>query len=137
MSDKLTQGQRIRMLRIKKRFTLEYVAKHLKTTKQAIHKYEADIVKKIPNEKLFLLSNLLNCSVEYIVGDSNDASPPQINAEQTKKLLSITLQNSDLKSKTDNIDSLQFYHELMCTVTKLSITDRNTVLKFAKFLEQE
>ncbi len=134
MSDTLTQGQRIRMLRLKKRFTLEFVAQSLKTTRQAIHKYEADIVKKIPTDKLILLSNLFNCSLAYLQCESDDDTPPS--THQTSETLFTPLPTLNINAKDINNDFLSFYHEFMDTVTQLSPENLQSVLQFAKFLAQ-
>lgn len=64
----MTKGQRIKYLREKKKMTQEELAKHLKTTKQTISKYEKDIVTNIPSDRIEELAVVLNSTPEYILG---------------------------------------------------------------------
>ncbi len=117
MSDTLTQGQRIRKLRIERRYTQEYLADHLDTTKQAIYKYEADIVQNIPPEKLLHLAQLLGCSVSYLQGETEDpgaAPEPPVTAAVG--------------------DSFRFYQEFTSVLSQLSGAERAGVMAYAQFL---
>jgi transcriptional regulator with XRE-family HTH domain len=121
MPDKLTQGQRIRKLRIERRYTQEYLADRLGTTKQAIYKYEADIVRRIPEDKLQRLACLLGCSVEWLQGLTETVgSAPQLAAPF-------------LGAKTAD-DPFQLYQEFMDVMCLLSPEERRTALDFAQYL---
>ena len=61
-------GNRIRKERKRLNLSLEDVANHLKTTKQAIYKYENDIVTNIPPEKIEKLAEFLHVSPSYLFG---------------------------------------------------------------------
>lgn len=63
-----TQGQRIKRLREKLGLTLEEVGKEIGLTKQAIYKYENDIVTNIPYDKILLLSKALQVEPWEILG---------------------------------------------------------------------
>ena len=64
----MTIGEKIRFLRIKQNLSQEALAKALKTTKQAIYKYENGIVTNIPLDKLEILSNVLDTTPAYLMG---------------------------------------------------------------------
>lgn len=72
-------GQRIKLAREKKGMTLEEVAKLCDTTKQTIYKYESEIVKKIPYDKIVLLSNALSVSPSYLFEwDEKEEQPADV-----------------------------------------------------------
>lgn len=75
-----THGQRIKRFREKLRLTLEDVGKDIGLTKQAIYKYENDIVSNIPYDKILLLAKALHVKPWEILGWEN---PEQ---DQTFKL---------------------------------------------------
>lgn len=64
----MTLGEKIRYLRIKNHLSQEALATALKTTKQAIYKYENGIVTNIPLDKIEILSNILNTTPSYLMG---------------------------------------------------------------------
>ncbi|MBQ7858600.1 MAG: XRE family transcriptional regulator [Faecalibacterium sp.] len=109
-----TQGQRIRQMRRQKRYTQDYVAAQLNTTKQAIYKYETDIVHNIPPEKLEKLARLLGCSAAYLQGLTDD--PGAMPADRALPPSSPLLQ------------------QLTETVQALPAAEQQTVLQFARFL---
>ena len=61
-------GDRIKFLRKERGMSQEELATLLKTTKQAIYKYENNIVTNIPMDKIERISNLFNVSPSYIMG---------------------------------------------------------------------
>lgn len=69
----MTLGEKIRFLRVKNNLSQEALAQALKTTKQAIYKYENGIVTNIPLEKVEALSNILNTTPAYLMGWENDS----------------------------------------------------------------
>ncbi|MFI3168498.1 MAG: helix-turn-helix transcriptional regulator [Faecalibacterium sp.] len=132
MPDTLTQGQRIKQMRLECRFTQEYVAAQLATTKQAIYKYEADLIKNIPSDKLLQLSQLLRCSPSWLQGFTEERGAP----------LGGTFEPVDApcgtphygKTVTTPDDQFAFYRDLMDAMTHLTPAERQSVLQFAHFL---
>jgi repressor LexA len=88
----MTIGDRIRNLRLSKGLSQEYVANVLSTTKQAIYKYENNIVTNIPMDKITTLANFFNVSPAYLMGWDNESDAdeditniPGIRSITTKK----------------------------------------------------
>lgn len=63
-----TQGTRIKRFREKNGLTMEEVGKSIGLTKQAIYKYENDIVTNIPYDKILLLAKALHVEPWEILG---------------------------------------------------------------------
>lgn len=63
-----TKGDRLRALRENAGLTLEEAAERLSITRQAIYKYEKNIVTNIPSDKIEALAKLYNSTPEYIMG---------------------------------------------------------------------
>ena len=63
-----TKGDRLRTLRENAGLTLEEVAERLSITRQAIYKYEKNIVTNIPSDKIEALAKLYDSTPEYIMG---------------------------------------------------------------------
>ena len=63
-----TKGDRLRALRENAGLTLEEVAERLSITRQAIYKYEKNIVTNIPSDKIEALAKLYDSTPEYIMG---------------------------------------------------------------------
>lgn len=81
-------GQRIRSARESKRMTLDEVAKHCKTTRQTIYKYENEIVTNIPYDKIELLSECLDVTPSYLFGwEEQKTSPDKPELTEGEKLL--------------------------------------------------
>lgn len=115
MAESQTQGQRIRQRRLEKRLTQEYLATQLNTTKQAIYKYEADIVQNIPLEKMLRLAQLLDCSPAWLQGftaDPADAAPANAPAGESYRL----------------------YAEYLDVLQRLTPEDRRAVLDYSRYL---
>jgi transcriptional regulator with XRE-family HTH domain len=72
----MTLGEKIRYLRIKNHLSQEALATALKTTKQAIYKYENGIVTNIPLDKIELISNILNTTPSYLMGWEEEPKQP-------------------------------------------------------------
>ena len=68
---KLTQGERIRMLREERKMTLEDVAKELGVGKPTVYKYETGAIAKIPNDKVDALAKMFGVSKPYLMGWSD------------------------------------------------------------------
>lgn len=64
----MTVGDRIREARTKAGKTQEEVAKAVDTTKQAIYKYENNIVTNIPMDKLETIARALGTTQAYLMG---------------------------------------------------------------------
>ena len=56
----MTKGERIRTLRKNHKMSQDDLAKILDTTKQAVWKYEHDIVTNIPTSKIEIMANLFH-----------------------------------------------------------------------------
>lgn len=61
-------GYRIKELREKAGLSQTELADKIHTTKQTIYKYETGIITNIPSDKIELLSSVLECSPNYIMG---------------------------------------------------------------------
>ena len=131
MSDlPMTQGQRLRQLRRQMHRTQDEVAAHLNTTKQAIYKYETDIVRNIPVEKLRKLAELYGCSPAYLQGLTDDPGlPPD---EQTAPA-----QAAEAPAPDTADAQLTYYRDLMDVMLRLTPAQRTTVLRFAQFLASQ
>lgn len=64
----MTIGDRIKLLRKSKQLSQENLAELLNTTKQAIYKYENNLVTNIPMDKIEILSNVFCVSPAYLMG---------------------------------------------------------------------
>lgn len=67
----MTIGKRIREARINAGLSQEALAKSINSTKQAIYKYESDIVTNIPLDKLELIANALAVTPTFLMGWEN------------------------------------------------------------------
>ena len=65
-------GKKIKMLREQRGMTQSELAKHIKSTKQTIFKYESGIVTNIPMDKLVTIARVLDCSPAYLLGWENN-----------------------------------------------------------------
>ncbi len=73
----MTIGQRIKRERIRGDFSQEDVAREIGSTKQAIYKYENEIVTNIPFDKVEKMARLFGVSPSYLLGWQEDSSLPQ------------------------------------------------------------
>lgn len=64
----MTIGERIRLIREQKEMSLEDVAKICGTSRQAIYKYENNIVTNIPYDRIIRLSTALGVSPAALMG---------------------------------------------------------------------
>ena len=118
MEQPRTQGQRIRQLRQEKRYTQEYLAGQLGTTKQTIYKYENDIVKTIPKPRLKKLAALLGCSAAWLQGLEDAPAAPQ-------------------PAGLHEGDPFALYRALMDILPALSAEEQRSVLAYARFLQAQ
>ena len=72
----MTIGKRIRQERLNRGLSQEELAKSLSTTKQAIYKYENEIVTNIPMDKIEKLAQLFNTTPAYLMGWNEEKSSP-------------------------------------------------------------
>lgn len=73
----MTIGQRIKRERIRHKLSQEDVARQIDSTKQAIYKYENEIVTNIPFDKVKKMAQLFGVSPSYLLGWQEDSSLPQ------------------------------------------------------------
>lgn len=64
----MTIGEKIKKLRLEKGISQEELAKILNTTKQAVYKYESNVVTNIPISKIQILANFFEVSPAYLTG---------------------------------------------------------------------
>lgn len=105
-------GERLRVLREKNNFTLDYVAKKLNTTGISIGRYEKN-QREPRSEMLNLLADFYNVSVEYLMGRTN-IPRMDIKYDESDIILleSIKELNEDEKKKVDDfIKFLKFNRE--------------------------
>lgn len=134
MSQPTTQGQRIRQLRREKRYTMEYLAQMLGTTKQSIYKYENDIVRNIPADKLRQLALLLGCTPAWLQGfDSgagSAAAAPGLSADAAAgRAAAVPADASDASP-----EALRLYRDLTDTLLRLTPAELRSMMDFAQFL---
>lgn len=79
----MTKGQRIRAKREALHMSATELAKRVDIVKQTLYKYENDIITNIPSDVIERLSDVLQCSPEYIMGWSDS---PQKEVEQALEL---------------------------------------------------
>lgn len=134
MPQKMTQGQRIRTMRLQKRYTQDYVAAQLGTTKQAIYKYEADIVKTIPAEKLLRLSQLFGCSPAWLQGLTEDpGTAPEGDFRPVEAKCGVPHAGKSDPALMDDAQFL-FYRDFMDVMLRLTAEERRATMQFARFL---
>lgn len=61
-------GDKIRLLRLKNKMSQEELGKKLNISKQAVYKYEKDIIDEIPLSKIKLLADIFQVSPAYLTG---------------------------------------------------------------------
>ena len=64
----MTIGEKIKFLRKKKGMSQEDLASMLHTTKQAVYKYENNIVTNIPMDKIEVMGTIFGVSPSYLMG---------------------------------------------------------------------
>lgn len=75
----MTIGERIQKARLEKGYSLEFLAKALDTTPQAVYKYEKGIVTNIPIKKIEEMAKILSVSPAYLMGwDEKTTTQPTI-----------------------------------------------------------
>ena len=86
----MTLGQKIKEERLRLNLSQEYVAKFIGTSKQAIYKYENEIVTNIPTDKIQALATLFNVTPAYLMGweeTEKQNSPTEEELSEGERLL--------------------------------------------------
>ena len=72
----MTVGDRIKLTRTQKGLTQDQLAECAGVSKQAIYKYENNIVTNIPGEKLAAIAKRLGVSPAYLMGWAEETQDP-------------------------------------------------------------
>lgn len=78
----MTIGQRIKQERAKNKLLQEDVARFIGSTKQAVYKYENEIVTNIPTDKISKMAQLFNVTPAYLMGWNDHEQNTQITARR-------------------------------------------------------
>ena len=117
-----TKGDRLRALRENAGLTLEEVAERLSITRQAIYKYEKNIVTNIPSDKIEALAKLYDSTPEYIMGWEADTEATSKKTEPTVDFA--LLHDGDVMTVVEVMSSL-------------SPKSREELMQFAEFLKSK
>lgn len=137
MTESLTRGQRIRKKRLDCRYTQEYVAAQLGTTKQAIYKYEADLIKSIPTDKLLRLSQLFHCSPAWLLTLSDEEGTPADSTMEPVEAPCGTPHRTKRDAALEPDAQFTYYRDLMDVMLHLTTAERQTLLQFAQFMASQ
>lgn len=85
----MSVGNRIKNRREELGLTMDDVAKRIGTARQTVFKYENEIVKKIPYDKVELLAEVLHVSPGYLFGWEGKSPDKQELTEGEKALLEL------------------------------------------------
>lgn len=114
-------GKKIKMLREQRGMTQSELAKHIKSTKQTIFKYEAGIVTNIPMDKLVTIARVLDCSPAYLLGWENN------NFGVNNGIIGNHNHSNVIYSESSG----EIETELISLCKKMSIQQKNKLLTFA------
>lgn len=89
----MTKGDRLRTLRENANLTLEEVADYLFITRQAVYKYEKNIVTNIPSDRIEALAKLYHSTPEYIMGW--EADPEEETSKKANPAVDFALLHDD------------------------------------------
>ena len=64
----MTVGDRIRLVRLEQDITQQELADYIGVSKQAVYKYENNIVTNIPTDKVDAIARKLNVSPAFLMG---------------------------------------------------------------------
>ena len=96
----MISGREFRELREAKGLTLKEVARVLKVSEQAVNKYELEIVRNIPLDKIELMAQLYGVSPSYIMEwHDPSSSAPHLDADEEKLIALYRDLNSHGKDK--------------------------------------
>ena len=113
-----TIGERIRLIRIKRNLTLEEVAKHINVSRQTVQRYEANVIRNIPSEKINHIAQVLNVSPHYLMGWLDIQIPSDANTNELQPLIDI-LNSKDKESKALLIEILSILSKPDFTILQL------------------
>ena len=84
----MTIGDRLKELRLKHAYTLEYVSTQLNFSKQTLQRYESGVITNIPSDKIESLAKIYQTTPSYIMGweSKNKDESITIAAHATKDL---------------------------------------------------
>lgn len=85
----MTLGQKIKEQRLRLNLSQEYVAKIIGTSKQAIYKYENEIVTNVPTDKIQALATLFDVTPAYLMGweDEQQNTPDEPKLTEGEEML--------------------------------------------------
>ncbi len=91
-------GDRIKKRRQELNLTLEEIAKKLNTSRQAIFKYENNIIMNIPPDKVEQLASVLKTSPAYLMGweEKTDFPEAVAKSEEEKRVLMLYRKTEDI-----------------------------------------
>lgn len=115
-------GQKIKFLREQKGITQTELAKHIKSTKQTIFKYESGIITNIPMDKLVTIAHVLGCSPAYLLGWNN------VNNGVNNGIIGNQNSNNVI-NVTDSYGEIEL--ELLSLCKQMSVQKKNKLLTFA------
>lgn len=82
----MTVGERIRQLRLKAEITQQELADYIGVSKQAVYKYENNIVTNIPTDKVNAIASYLKVSPAYLMGWEEQPELEKTQAETAAKM---------------------------------------------------
>lgn len=86
----MTQGDWIKKARKDAKVTLDELAAVIGTSKQAVFKYENNIVTNIPIDKVKLMANYLNVTPQELLGwETSEQQTPVQEDERTKEIMEL------------------------------------------------
>ena len=94
MSKKISKGERIKELREAKGLSQDELAKMLNISKQAVGKYEKNIVTNIPSDRVESMAIILGSTPEYIMGWEKEKAA----AEERGSLVGAVAKDEDLQT---------------------------------------
>ncbi len=102
-------GERIKQLRLEKKWTQEYVCEKLNISAGALSRYETSMYEPKSLELLKDFANLFNVSTDYLLGKSDIRNPE----EQIKKEFEFAYHKEMQGLSEEEIaDALRFYKEM-------------------------
>lgn len=117
-----TKGDRLRTLRENAGLTLEEVADYLFITRQAVYKYEKNIVTNIPSDRIEALAKLYHSTPEYIMGW--ETGPEETSKKTNPTVDFALLHDGDVMTVVEVMSSL-------------SPKSREELKQFAEFLKRK
>lgn len=121
-------GERIHLIRIKRNLTLEEVAKRINVSRQTVQRYESNVIKNIPSEKINLISQVLNVSPHYLMGWTDIQIPSDTNINEPQTLIDI-LNSKDKETQDLIVEILSILSQ-----PKFNIQQLNTLKNFLRTL---